>query len=120
MLSTWCDLHAPSVEEMGDEWYRRNFAMGMQMSDGEILLEAMAIASPPGYTRQTSLPLSRREVEILELLSDWLTNQEIADRLFISKRTVDRHVSSILSKLGVGTRREAVAVARRHHTHAAT
>jgi DNA-binding CsgD family transcriptional regulator/tetratricopeptide (TPR) repeat protein len=53
--------------------------------------------------------LTRREVEILRLLPIGLRNAEIAQRLHISPRTVDRHISSILGKLGVATRHEAAA-----------
>jgi DNA-binding NarL/FixJ family response regulator len=52
--------------------------------------------------------LSGREWEILELLDEGATTAEIADRLFLSRVTVRRHVSSILSKLGVTSREEAV------------
>jgi DNA-binding NarL/FixJ family response regulator len=44
---------------------------------------------------------------VLGLLADGLTNAEIADRLVVSVRTVDHHVAAILSKLKVGSRREA-------------
>jgi DNA-binding NarL/FixJ family response regulator len=44
---------------------------------------------------------------VLGLLADGLTNAEIADRLVVSVRTVDHHVAAILSKLNVGSRREA-------------
>jgi DNA-binding CsgD family transcriptional regulator len=57
--------------------------------------------------------LTRREAEILALLSDGLRNSVIARRLFVSTKTVDHHVSAILSKLGVRTRAEAVALAHR-------
>ena len=56
--------------------------------------------------------LTRREVEILALLSDGLRNSTIADRLFISEKTVAHHVSSILMKLGVPSRAEAVRACR--------
>ena len=47
-----------------------------------------------------SISLSTREVEIIELVAEGPTNQEIADRLTISKRTVDNHVSNVFTKTG--------------------
>lgn len=57
--------------------------------------------------------LTRREAEVLRLLSEGLANSAIATRLFVSTKTVDHHVSAILAKLGVPSRTEAVAMARR-------
>jgi DNA-binding NarL/FixJ family response regulator len=56
--------------------------------------------------------LTRREAEILALLSDGLRKAAIARRLFVSTKTVDHHVSAILTKLGVPSRAEAVAMTR--------
>jgi len=64
-------------------------------------------------TRRNPLGLTRREAEILALLSQGLRNAAIARRLFVSTKTVDHHVSAILTKLGVPSRAEAVARARR-------
>lgn len=51
---------------------------------------------------QAPATLSDREIEIIELVTTGLTNEEIADRLAISKRTVDNHISNILKKAGEG------------------
>ena len=58
--------------------------------------------------------LSRRETEVLRLLADGLSNREIAERLFISPKTAEHHVSRIYSKLGLSTRAEAAAYAARN------
>jgi DNA-binding CsgD family transcriptional regulator len=56
--------------------------------------------------------LTRRQSEILELISEGLTNKEIADKLFLSTRTVDMHVSNILQRLNCRTRIDAINKAR--------
>ncbi|RNL79480.1 ATP-binding protein [Nocardioides marmorisolisilvae] len=66
---------------------------------------------PRAATAAHPAGLTAREAEVLELLSERLTNAEIADRLVLSPRTVDRHVSSVLAKLGVSKRSEAAAYA---------
>ena len=59
------------------------------------------LANPAGLTD--------RQLEILRLVATGLSNAEIAQRLVVSPRTVDHHVSAILQKIGVRTRRDAAA-----------
>ncbi|MDT7574763.1 MAG: hypothetical protein QOH17_1096 [Pseudonocardiales bacterium] len=64
---------------------------------------------PQAATRADPAGLTGRQQEILALMAEGLTNAEIAARLVLSVRTVDHHVSAVLTKLGVSSRREAIA-----------
>ncbi len=64
---------------------------------------------PRPATRAHPAGLTAREVEVVELLADGLRNADVAERLVISRRTVDHHVAAIMRKLGTRTRGETVA-----------
>jgi len=68
---------------------------------------------PHRATRAAPAGLTARQQEVLALLSEGLANHEISRRLFISERTVDHHVSAVLSKIGVPSRMAAAREARR-------
>jgi NarL family two-component system response regulator LiaR len=74
----------------------------------QVLIQAARQPPSPGYD------LTPRELEVLALLVEGLNNPEIADRLVVSRSTAKFHVSSILSKLGVSNRTEAVSLAMQH------
>ena len=67
---------------------------------------------PRRSTRANPAGLTNRQMEVLELLAEGLSNREIGRRLFLSTRTVDHHVSALLQKLGAGSRARAAALAR--------
>ena len=68
----------------------------------------------PGKPKQeSSVVLSEREIDILKLAAEGLSNQDMADKLFLSVRTVQAHLGHIFNKMGVGSRTEAVVRALR-------
>lgn len=67
----------------------------------------------PTEREETTEPLSERELEVLHLVADGLSNQEIAGKLVISERTVRNHVGNILAKLNLANRTQAALYAVR-------
>ncbi|HET6732713.1 helix-turn-helix transcriptional regulator, partial [Mycobacterium sp.] len=79
-------------------------------------LRSSGLTVVPARRRSTTLTnaagLTSRQVEVLRLIDEGLTNAELADRLYLSVRTVDHHVAAILAKLDVSGRRDAIRKAR--------
>jgi DNA-binding NarL/FixJ family response regulator len=82
---------------------------------GAAELGAAELAAPddatPGSARKGAHGLSPREIEVLRLVASGKTNKAIARELFVSGRTIDRHVSNIFTKIGVPSRAAATAFA---------
>jgi DNA-binding CsgD family transcriptional regulator len=72
-------------------------------------LGASVPRGPRQTTRSNPANLTKRELEVLQLIAEGLRNAEIAERLVVSQRTIDHHVSAILRKLDAKTRGEATA-----------
>jgi DNA-binding NarL/FixJ family response regulator len=78
------------------------------------MIEEFVRQPPPASGPPAAIAdLTSRELEVLRLLAEGLRNAEIAERLFLSERTVAHHVSAVLRKLGVQTRGQAAAEAAR-------
>ncbi|MBV9493778.1 MAG: AAA family ATPase [Acidobacteria bacterium] len=97
---------------------RRATAILQRLGDALLLdlvrrkLRSLGVRGPRETTRANFAGLTERETEILELVAGGLRNSDIAAQLFLSPKTVDHHVSSILAKLGVKSRRDAARAFR--------
>jgi len=91
-----------------DDYLLKPFAPDEVLARVRRLVQRAGPVSPAVASR-----LTKRELEVLGLLADGLTQPEIAKRLVISEKTVGSHIERILSKLGVRSRTQAVALAFR-------
>ncbi|MCP3989452.1 MAG: helix-turn-helix transcriptional regulator, partial [Actinomycetia bacterium] len=88
------------LSDVGGPWADRAVA----------LVTARQLSMTPSATESDPLGLTAREREVAREVADGLTNREIAERLFISIRTVTSHLDHIYTKLGIGSRAELVAL----------
>lgn len=101
--AAWCEEHAPDLAVR----YARRAA--------ELAAVTTTVYPEKPAGHPLIEPLSERELEVLRLVAAGLSNQDIADRLIIAPGTVKRHINNIFGKLQVGSRTQAVAVARDLH-----
>jgi DNA-binding CsgD family transcriptional regulator len=127
---------AAGWEKLGQPYER---AMALSLGDGDAQREALAVfdrlgavpaasrlrrelrasgaraipRGPIADTRANVAGLTRRQTRVLELVAEGMTNSEIAERLCISSKTAEHHVAAIMGRFDAGTRREAVASARK-------
>ncbi|MGH3413193.1 MAG: response regulator [Marmoricola sp.] len=83
-----------------------------RVAAGETVLAADVAGRLAERVRRPDTALSARELEVLGLVAEGLSNAEIARRLFLSQATVKTHVAHVLTKLGAGSRTAAVATAQ--------
>jgi len=107
------EVRAAVCAQLGDEAFASEIAAGQRLTLDDLL----AIPQPqgPAPAASPSAPgeaLTAREIEVLRLLAQELSNPQIAEQLVVSRRTVDAHLRSIYDKLGVKSRDAAIRVAR--------
>ncbi len=116
-----CPYEAALALGAGDEAARREscarlLALGARAAVRAVERDPQApqrARAPRPSTRRNPANLTDREIEVLDLLTQGLRNAQIAERLVVSAKTVDHHVSAILRKLGARSRGEAGAKAAR-------
>jgi two-component system response regulator DegU len=81
---------------------------------GRVMAEFARVSRLRAAAKEVFAELTRREIEVLELLGKGLRNKDIAARLFLSEKTVKNHISNIFMKLHVNDRTEAALLAARH------
>jgi len=114
------DVYVRGALEAGAAGYLRKTAPGKELVEAVRAVAGGATVLQSGLTarllssrqpEQGPVALTERELAVLRLLAEGLHNRELAARLGISPRTVERHCASVYAKLGVGSRTEAVVLA---------
>jgi DNA-binding NarL/FixJ family response regulator len=109
------DIRAEVRAQLGHEAFAREIEAGHRLTLDDLLAIPHPQAPAPARAAPPSAPseaLTAREIEVLRLLAQGLSNPQIAERLVVSRRTVDAHLRSIYDKLGVKSRDAAIRVAR--------
>jgi predicted ATPase/class 3 adenylate cyclase/DNA-binding CsgD family transcriptional regulator len=118
---------AAARTRLGEQAFAAEWVKGRTMSPEQALATSEEMApsthiqeeqsSSPTSVSSPSYPdrLTAREVEVLRVVAQGLTNEQVAERLVISPRTVDTHLTSIYSKIGVSSRAAATRYAIEHH-----
>ena len=112
LLADQEDAKAASRAAIGDARYAEAFKAGQGMTREEVIAYGLGSEAKPKRVpvAASKAPggLSRRELEVAQLMADGATNADAAAQLFISERTVESHVTNIFNKLGVDSRVQVV------------
>ncbi|HUR75874.1 MAG TPA: AAA family ATPase [Sporichthya sp.] len=107
----WMREALPDFEERGQDRLAAAARSLLQKAGAPVPRKRQDDGVPAGLREHG---ISRRELEVLVLLADGLQNKEIADRLYLSPRTVERHIANMTAKTGLRTRSELIAFAARN------
>jgi two-component system, NarL family, response regulator LiaR len=95
--------------------------LGLTMTGRKVMVKEVQVEVPvpvpaepfvPDAARIEALGLTPRELEVLQLIADGLSNKEMAERLFVSENTIKTHTSRVFDKLGATRRTQAVRIAK--------
>ena len=92
--------------------------LGLRLTRKQIVLKEVHVPVPPGQPfvvnsrKRAELEITPRELEILELIAQGMSNREIAEKLFVSENTVKTHSSRVFDKLGAKRRTQAVQMGK--------
>ena len=95
------------LEGLGKGLFDATYERGLAMTIDDAVVFAVEEKLPPrrlAVKTETKTPLTKRELEIARLIADEMSSREIANKLFISERTVETHVTNMLNKLGLNSR----------------
>lgn len=106
------ELELAHTIEPGNDRHDALVRLGRRSKNAEIMADVLELERESEQRQEYPGLLSKRELDVLVLLASGETNNAIAERLFLSSRTVDSHVSAILRKLDVPSRFKAVEAAR--------
>jgi len=99
-----------ATKSLGPSLYRTEFEKGRRLGrDGAVRLALGAPVTAAAQADRHDGALAKREDDVARLVAEGMSNKQIAARLFISERTVDSHVRSILNKLGFNSRAQIAA-----------
>jgi predicted ATPase/class 3 adenylate cyclase/DNA-binding CsgD family transcriptional regulator len=114
---------AAARAQLGEKAFAAAWAQGQRMTPEQALaaqatpatsMPARPTATPPMKSPTSPAGLSAREVEVLRLVAQGLTNEQVAEQLIISPRTVNTHLKAVYSKIGVSSRSAATRYAMEH------
>lgn len=95
-------------------WLGRKLSSRQSAAIHEVQVPATAVPFAPNQLKREQLTITPREMEVLELIANGMSNREIAAKLFVSENTIKTHSSRVFDKLGARRRTQAVQLAKEY------